>query len=40
MNSKSEHEEFSTTVDKVQATMPLRPETEKFTFYDERGQKL
>ena len=40
MNSQSEHEEFSTTVDKVQATMPLRPETEKFTFYDERGQKL
>ena len=40
MSNTDKHEEFSKTVEKVRASRPLRPEAEKFTFYDERGQKL
>lgn len=40
MSSKDEHETFSTAVEKVRSSRPLRSEAEKFTFYDERGRKL
>ena len=40
MDSNKQHEEFSKAVEQVKAASPLRPEDEKFTFYDKRGQEL
>lgn len=40
MSNTGEHEKFSKTVEKLQASRLLRLEAEKFTFYDARGQKL
>lgn len=40
IDSKDQSKDFSLAVDQVQAATSLRPETNKFTFYDVRGQKL
>lgn len=40
MDNKDNHTLFDHAVERVRAVSPLRPETEKFTFYDKRGQRL
>lgn len=37
MDDKEKHQIFLKMVEQVQAAKPLRPESEKFTFYDVRG---
>ncbi len=40
MEEKEKNEELSKAIEDLRAAKPQRPETEKFTFYDERGQRL